>query len=190
VPLSTGLDRKLWLDGYNGERCVVFDEFRGQVPIDAVKILCDHYGAQAPFKGGFVPWLCDVICFTSQLHPDQWWAEDAISAADRAAFAARCVIIQFDEVQEGPEHRLAASRSALGADFAQSLPAHSREVRSIWLSAPPAVGRSVNLQVPDLSGAGGLPSGGLPIRPLPPVTLEDRLRLLQPEYPGHVTRTS
>jgi len=136
-----------------------------------------------------VPWLCDVVCFTSNVHPDQWWAEDSVSPADRAAFAARCVIIQFDEVHQAAGQRLDASRAALGADFAQSLPANAREVRSLWLSAPQALGRSVNLQVPDLPGAGGLPSGGLPVRPLPPVTLEDRLRLLQPEYPGHVTRT-
>jgi len=138
-----------------------------------------------------VPWLCDVVVFTSNVHPDNWWAGDDVSTADRQAFAARCVIVEFDEVRQAASQRLDASRAALGPDFAQSLPAHAREVCSLWLSAPQALGRSVNLQVPDLPGAGGLPPGGLPLRDVPaPGSLEDRLRLLQPGYPSHVTRTA
>jgi len=135
-----------------------------------------------------VPWLCDVVCFTSNVHPDEWWATDDVSTADRQAFAARCVIVQFDEVQEAAASRLASSRSALGADFARSLPANAREVQSLWLSVPPPSGRSLNLHVPYVPGAGGVPPAGLPLRPVQgpaanvPRALEDRLRLLQPAY--------
>lgn len=185
MPLSSGNERKLWLDGYNGERCVLFDEFRGQIPIDPIKIICDQYSVQTPFKGGFVPWICDVVCFTSQVHPDSWWLDDDyVTEADRRAFAARCVIVEFDEVLEAATNRLAASRRALGADFEASLPRNAREVPSIWLSTEASGGRSNNLRVPDLQRNGGLPPPGVPVCgvQVQPRTLEDRLQLLQPGY--------
>lgn len=135
------------------------------------------------FLGGFVPWIADTIVFTSQHHPDTWWLDDNISPADRAAFAARCVIVEFSEVLQGAQNRLAASRAALGADFIASLPRNAREVASSWLADASAGGRSANLRVPDLPRDGGLPPSGVPLRPVQGgSSLENRLLLLQPSY--------
>jgi len=88
VPLSAKSGGEFWLDGYNGERQIFLDEFRAQVPLDVVKVLCDQFPTQVPYKGGFVPWSCDTVIFASQHHPDDWWpGDDRASALDRAAFA-------------------------------------------------------------------------------------------------------
>jgi len=88
VPLPIVFGGQLWFDNYNGQRAIVLDEFRGQVPIDYIISLCDRYTIQVPTKGGFVPFSADIICFTSQTHPDNWWSDDPnCHPEDRAAFA-------------------------------------------------------------------------------------------------------
>lgn len=130
-----------------------------------------------------MPWLADILVFTSQHHPDTWWAGDDVSPEDRQAFAARCVIVEFSQVLQGAQNRLAASRAALGADFAASLPGNAREVVSSWLSVEATPGRSSNLRVPHLPRNGGLPQPAVPLCPVQAGrSLEDRLRLLQPSY--------
>jgi len=188
--MPAGAGDKLWFDGYNGQRAAVFEELRSQVQLDYLKSLCDRYDMQVPVKGGFVPWSVDRIYVTSQVHPDQCWADDRdVAPADRAAFAARCYIVQFDHVAQGPASRLADCVSALGgaAALQASLPAHARPSPSIWYNWHPlqgaiaAAGRSsANLHVPDLQRSGGFPQRGVSVSG--PGSLETRLTALNPSY--------
>lgn len=178
----------------------MLDEFRAQVPLNAIKILCDRYHVQTPFKGGFVPWSCDVVCFTSQHHPDDWWPGDpAVSTQDREAFASRCVIFRLRDSPEGRAHRIAEVRAALGEDLLRSLPEGAVEAPSAYglpggaPAGPAPQGRSSLLHLSGLPVQGGVPQVGLQVpqgaleslgvaRVVANQALEARLTLLNPSY--------
>jgi hypothetical protein len=64
----------LWFDGYDGQKVVLFDEFDGEMPLNALKKVADNfYVRKVPCKGGF-KWLNpDKIIFTSNSHPGSWY---------------------------------------------------------------------------------------------------------------------
>lgn len=64
----------LWFDGYDGQKVVLFDEFEGEMPLNALKKVADNfYVRKVPCKGGF-KWLNpDKIVFTSNSHPGSWY---------------------------------------------------------------------------------------------------------------------
>lgn len=107
---------------------------------------------------------------------------------------ARCYIIWFDHVAEGPSSRLADCVTALGgaANIQASLPPHARIGTSVWFNWHPAAdavaapGRgSANLHLPNLPVQGGVPQGGVSVPPsgiTAPANLEARLTLLNPSY--------
>lgn len=66
-----------WFDGYNGERVVIIDEYRGGARGDILLRLTDIYKFRVPVKGGFVPWNPLLIIFTSNLYCP--WGHDDIS---------------------------------------------------------------------------------------------------------------
>lgn len=51
MPMPSGPSDKLWGDGYNGQRAVVFEELRSQIPLNELKSLCDRYDMQVRVKG-------------------------------------------------------------------------------------------------------------------------------------------
>lgn len=56
----------LWFDGYDGQRVVIFDDFRAKgTKFEFLLRLTDRYPLQVPFKGGFVNWKPDWIIFTT-----------------------------------------------------------------------------------------------------------------------------
>lgn len=65
---------KDWMDGYHGQRFVLFDEFRGQIPFGQLLGLLDGYPIRIPYKGGFAQWSPEVIHLTSPLPPEQWYS--------------------------------------------------------------------------------------------------------------------
>lgn len=66
-----------WFDGCDERPVIVFDDVEnGQIPPFALwKRLCDRYPLQVPVKGGFILWKPEVIVFTSNSHPKNWWGE-------------------------------------------------------------------------------------------------------------------
>lgn len=68
-----------WFDGYRGQRVAIFDEFHGgenQIDFPLWKKLCDRYPLTVPVKGSFTNWGPEVIIFTSNVNPKNWWPEE------------------------------------------------------------------------------------------------------------------
>lgn len=65
----------VWWDGYTGQKCVVIEEFYGQMKIGYMLKLLDRYPLQVQTKGSYVPFLADVIFITSNEHPRMWYGK-------------------------------------------------------------------------------------------------------------------
>lgn len=62
-----------WWNGYQGEDCVIVDEFFGQWEHEQWKTICDRDPVLVETKGGMVPFLAKTIIFTSNICPLEWW---------------------------------------------------------------------------------------------------------------------
>lgn len=61
-----------WFDGYDGQRVVVLDDFRGKhCSFSFLLRLLDRYPFRVPFKGGFVEWNPELIFITCPYAPDK-----------------------------------------------------------------------------------------------------------------------
>ncbi len=65
---------KQWFDGYHGEDRIIFEEFRGQLPFGQLLSLTDRYSCKVEYKGGIVQIAATKICFTSPIHPSEWYS--------------------------------------------------------------------------------------------------------------------
>lgn len=64
-----------WLDGYDGQRCAIVDDFRAKhCSFPFLLRLLDRYPLRVPFKGGFVEWTPSVILVTTPHDPEQTFA--------------------------------------------------------------------------------------------------------------------
>lgn len=63
----------LWFDGYDGQECVIIDEFYGWVSRDTMQRMCDSTPFRVQVKGGFVPFVPKRIIITSNSEPSEWW---------------------------------------------------------------------------------------------------------------------
>jgi len=64
-----------WWHNYNGEKCVIVDEFFGQWDHNYWKLLCDRGAVSVEFKGGNTQFTAECIIFTSNLAPTDWWPQ-------------------------------------------------------------------------------------------------------------------
>lgn len=62
-----------WFDGYDGQMCAIFDDFRAKHVTSFAFLLrlLDRYPVQCEFKGGFVSWVPSVIFITCPYTPDR-----------------------------------------------------------------------------------------------------------------------
>lgn len=65
--------RSKWWDGYQGERNVVLDEFRGDIDIAHILRWLDRYPVLVETKGGSTALRAECIWITSNLHPRSWY---------------------------------------------------------------------------------------------------------------------
>ena len=65
--------RGQWFDGYYGQKNVIFEEFRGQLPLGMLLTLTDRYECPVQFKGGTTEFCAMNIIFTSPCHPRFWY---------------------------------------------------------------------------------------------------------------------
>jgi hypothetical protein len=72
-----------WFDGYEGQRIVLFDDYRGEYPLPMLLKLLDRYPMKVPVKGAFVNWAPTKVYITSNVPIDDWYAN-----ADSRSLAA------------------------------------------------------------------------------------------------------
>ena len=65
---------KFW-DGYQGQKNVVIDEFRGTIGIHNMLRWLDRYPVIVEIKGSSVVLNAETIWITSNLHPSSWYPE-------------------------------------------------------------------------------------------------------------------
>lgn len=63
-----------WLEGYNGESCIIFDDFRGSyLPFNTLLRIIDSYGLAAKVNFGSEQLKANKFVFTSSMHPEDWY---------------------------------------------------------------------------------------------------------------------
>lgn len=64
-----------WWDGYDDQKIIIIDDYEGDGPINEILQLTDGYGhnKEWPIKGGFTRINPEVIIFTSNHHPKDWY---------------------------------------------------------------------------------------------------------------------
>jgi len=65
-----------WWDHYDGEKKVILDEFRGQMPWSDLLGLLDRNEFRAPYKGGFINIQASMFIITSPCPPTSWYQMD------------------------------------------------------------------------------------------------------------------
>lgn len=86
---------KFW-DGYQNQRHIVIDEFRGGIDISHVLRWFDRYPVIVEVKGSSTVLAATSIWITSNIHPKQWYAE-----LDFATYQALERRLQIFQVLEG-----------------------------------------------------------------------------------------
>lgn len=74
-----------WMDSYEQQKVVMFDEFYGGIPWSELLKLTDRYPHKAKTKGSFVNFNPSIMVFTSNRHPRDWYQ----NIQCHAAFARR-----------------------------------------------------------------------------------------------------
>lgn len=62
-----------WWDGYEGEKCILIDEFANQIPITELLNILDGYQLRLPIKGGHTYALWNKVYITTNLDFDEWY---------------------------------------------------------------------------------------------------------------------
>jgi len=62
-----------WWDGYDGQECIIVDDYVGQWPLDTMLNLIDRYECPIENKGGSYTMLARKIVITSNLTIEQWY---------------------------------------------------------------------------------------------------------------------
>lgn len=70
VPVSHD---RLWFDGYEGQKTIIFDEFKGQIPLTTFLQIIDIYSCTLEIKGAHVKVNAPTVVITSNFAPDQWY---------------------------------------------------------------------------------------------------------------------
>lgn len=105
----------VWWDGYSGQKCVVVEEFYGQMKISYLLKLLDRYPLLVQTKGGMTPFVAEMMIFTSNEHPKMWYGKgvepgapskiplDVLRALDRRFEGSLGMIKELKEVFDGPD---------------------------------------------------------------------------------------
>lgn len=63
-----------WFDGYEGQKIALFDDYNGgEFKLTYLLKLIDRYPFQVPVKGGYRNWIPQIIYFTSNKDPMDWY---------------------------------------------------------------------------------------------------------------------
>jgi len=79
-----GPENGKWFDGYQGQKHVIFEEFRGQLPFGMMLRLLDRYDCKVEYKGGICEFVATKIVITSPKPPSGWYSlEEREGALDQ-----------------------------------------------------------------------------------------------------------
>lgn len=62
-----------WFDGYDAQDVVIFDDFKGNIPLLRLLELLDPWPVKVEVKGSFVWFTGSKIILTSNYHPKEWY---------------------------------------------------------------------------------------------------------------------
>lgn len=68
-----GPEKKHWWDGYTGQKHVLMEEFRGQLPFGYMLRLLDRNDFSVEYKGSSCEFVATTIILTSPKHPTEWY---------------------------------------------------------------------------------------------------------------------
>lgn len=89
----------LWWDGYDGEDCILIDDFYGQIKHNVMLNLLDGYPMRLEIKNGFTTLQATKIIITSNTNPREWYPN--VPEAPKAAFFRRVSVIkEFKELNK------------------------------------------------------------------------------------------
>jgi len=71
TPVKSGTT--LWFNGYNGEKVVLFDDFKGEFALTQLLRLLDKYPIRVEVKGDMVWFVPDLVIITSNYNEDTWY---------------------------------------------------------------------------------------------------------------------
>jgi len=83
---------KFW-DGYQNERNVVIDEFRGGIDISHMLRWLDRYPVRVEIKGSSKPLEATTIWITSNISPKDWYPD--VDDETRSALLRRLKVVEF-----------------------------------------------------------------------------------------------
>jgi hypothetical protein len=75
VPIPKQGDR-LNMDGYDGERTILIQDYRGEIDLGTFKRLLDIYNTQFNTKGDMIQANWNYVLITSNFHPNTWYTND------------------------------------------------------------------------------------------------------------------
>lgn len=93
--------RGMWFDGYEGQTEVIFEEFRGQIPLGMLLSILDRYECPVQYKGGTIEFVGTKIVITSPLPPEKWYCSDNFDEYDKYSQLKRRIdkIINLDKFE-------------------------------------------------------------------------------------------
>lgn len=105
-----------WWDGYDGERDVILEEFRGQLPFEFLLDLLDRYECKVQVKGGMAQFVATKIVICSPCPPWEWYPRNAANERDSLSQLKR----RISKIYEHQGRFALTSLQATPADSATS----------------------------------------------------------------------
>lgn len=94
----------VWWDGYEGHKCIVIDDFEGQMSIDNMLHLLDYQAGRYVWqvKGGHIKLYHETVIITSNSHPVDWYPTEK-EEKKRALLRRMTEITEFQKREDGKE---------------------------------------------------------------------------------------
>lgn len=90
----TGGNTGIWWDRYEGQRYVLFDEFKSNIPLGTLKRLADRYPVTVDRKGLTpVEFTSRCLIITTNIDPTDWYAGDRVTDTERDALRRRITFL-------------------------------------------------------------------------------------------------
>lgn len=101
--LYPGNSHNVWFDGYQGQKCLVLDDFTGWLKLTFLLRLLDGYPLNLEVKGGSVAAQWEMVIITSNQNPGHWYGWDVLKQHDdgRALFRRINFVDHLNDYEPG-----------------------------------------------------------------------------------------